>query len=67
MSCKDRAIVEELHGGRTQFICFDRGENYESFRLETNDNTPKLNGFVKGRRYRITAEDEDEDEDEVVL
>ena len=51
------------YGGDTKFVCFDFKEKTEEFRLIPDVSPPKLDGFIKGMRYRIkTAMAEDNEE-----
>ncbi|XP_028398389.1 uncharacterized protein LOC114521994 [Dendronephthya gigantea] len=56
---KDRQKRNE-YGGDTKFVCFDFKEKTEEFRLISDVSPPKLDGFIKGMRYRIKTNDEND-------
>ena len=61
---KERMMRKEL-GGDTRFVCFVCEHENEMFRLNPEKSSPKLDGFIKGKRHRIETESDDESEEEV--
>jgi hypothetical protein len=52
-------IRREL-GGDIQFVCIDIKDKNEKFQLKLEGNSPKLDGFIQGQRYRIKTERDDD-------
>ena len=61
---KERMMRKEL-GGDTRFVCFVCEHENETFCLKPEKSSPKLDDFIKGKRYRIETESDDEFEEEV--
>ena len=45
-------------GGDKRFAYFDQDYDRAEFLLKKDNNAPKLDGFIKGQRYRIEIETE---------
>jgi hypothetical protein len=52
-------IRREL-GGDAQFVCIDVKDENEKFQLQLDGNSPILDGFIQGQRYRIETETDDD-------
>jgi hypothetical protein len=52
-------IRREL-GGDAQFVCIDVKDENEKFQLKLDGNSPILDGFIQGQRYRIETETDDD-------
>lgn len=60
---KDKKKRNE-YGGNVKFVCLDfKGED-EEFQLKADNDSPKLDGFIKGLRYRIETVTENESDSE---
>ena len=58
-------MLRNEFGGDTQFVCFAHTDENENFELKPCDNSPKLNDFIHGERYRVETEcDKDGDKDD---
>ena len=53
-------MIRKEHGGDTQFVCIDLKDENEKFQLKLDGNSPKLDGFIQGQRYRIETELDDD-------
>ena len=60
---KDKKLRDEL-GGDTHFTCFAYKSKKKRFHLKRDKDTPKLDGFLTGERYRIESNDDETDDDE---
>lgn len=58
VASKDKKLRDEL-GGDTHFTCFAYKNKKERFHLKRDEDTPKLDGFLTGKRYRIETDDDE--------
>ena len=52
------------YGVNVKFVCLDFKSEDEEFQLNADNDSPKLDGFIKGRRYRIETVAENESDSE---
>ncbi|XP_046846610.1 uncharacterized protein LOC124440295 isoform X5 [Xenia sp. Carnegie-2017] len=59
ISCNDRELRRKYGGDEVNkpFVCFNNDEQEEEFSLVLDKNTPSLDGFIKGNRFRIQSDD----------